>query len=328
MKIFAKRKRKAAPAGTVVPPFKERSDFASDPVVEALLKTDPKEWNSKQRRMIKRYQERKTEIQEDDSNMIEESSNGDIIPNENVAEKESENEEIAANMKSSDEDDGDGNDDGDLESETTSKHNKSPQKGTSTASADNKDDFVPVTANVEHDHEVHDGDDDGKVDPEHEVYKLLEKLNSKMKRTLSRRLEREGATVLDEVRNEATKILDADSAPKESKKRGVNDLEKEGATIDDETKSKKKRKKEADLSSLSPEERLRREEQRQKQRQAAERRAMGEYKTPGFKHPLNSERRRANRRKSKWKSGKPSSETKPVKNEHNSSGFLHRKQAT
>jgi len=51
-------------------------------------------------------------------------------------------------------------------------------------------------------------------------------------------------------------------------------------------------------STLSKEEADRREEQRRKQKEAAERRAAGQDAMgPGFKHPLNSERRRANRRK-------------------------------
>ena len=45
---------------------------------------------------------------------------------------------------------------------------------------------------------------------------------------------------------------------------------------------------------MPPEERARREKQREMQKEAAERRASGEVLT---RHPLNSERRRANRRK-------------------------------
>ena len=84
----------------------------------------------------------------------------------------------------------------------------------------------------------------------------------------------------------------------------------------------KKQKKGADWSSLPADERLRREEQRTKQQEAAERRARGEANiAPGHKRPLNSERRRANRRKPKWVNKSPVG----VKQEHNSSGFGHRK---
>ena len=74
------------------------------------------------------------------------------------------------------------------------------------------------------------------------------------------------------------------------------------------------------MSTLPPEERLRREEQRRLQKEAAERRARGEHVTPGHKRPLNSERRRANRRKPKWKKSNPE-----FKNEHHSSGYMVRK---
>lgn len=60
------------------------------------------------------------------------------------------------------------------------------------------------------------------------------------------------------------------------------------------TESKPKKKKMKDLSHLPPEERARRDEQRRMQQEAAERRKAGEMST---RHPLNSERRRANRRK-------------------------------
>jgi len=59
------------------------------------------------------------------------------------------------------------------------------------------------------------------------------------------------------------------------------------------TKSKPK-KKLKDFSNLPPEERGRREKQRQMQQEARKRRELGEVMT---RHPLNSERRRANRRK-------------------------------
>jgi hypothetical protein len=56
----------------------------------------------------------------------------------------------------------------------------------------------------------------------------------------------------------------------------------------------KKKAKLKDLSHLPPDERARREKQREMQQEAADRRAAGDVLT---RHPLNSERRRANRRK-------------------------------
>jgi hypothetical protein len=50
--FFAKRKRKSGSktdgAGKV-----ERTSFASDPIIEALLKSDSREWKSKEKRMVK-----------------------------------------------------------------------------------------------------------------------------------------------------------------------------------------------------------------------------------------------------------------------------------
>ena len=57
------------------------------------------------------------------------------------------------------------------------------------------------------------------------------------------------------------------------------------------------------------------EEQRRKQKEAAQRRARGDKKD-GHRHPLNSERRRANRRKPKWKKDLKAT------NEHNASGSV------
>ena len=78
-----------------------------------------------------------------------------------------------------------------------------------------------------------------------------------------------------------------------------------GATVNDSGKRKagemtgstdggKKKAKLKDLSHLPPDERARREKQREMQQEAADRRAAGDVLT---RHPLNSERRRANRRK-------------------------------
>ena len=66
MKIFAKRtKRKITTA--CLPKNEDRTTFASDPVVEKLLQKDPSEWNSKERRMVMRYQKRKAEKSKEDA---------------------------------------------------------------------------------------------------------------------------------------------------------------------------------------------------------------------------------------------------------------------
>ena len=141
---------------------------------------------------------------------------------------------------------------------------------------------------------------------------MLDKLNSKQRRTLVRALERKEKD-LETVRSEAKSLLGLDSG-KESKTT---------ETSAESPPKKRKRSQSADTSRLPPEERLRREEQRRLQKEAAEARANGTTGTASMKkkhkHPLNSERRRANRRKPKWEAGRPAI------NEHDSSGYHMRK---
>jgi len=102
------------------------------------------------------------------------------------------------------------------------------------------------------------------------------------------------------------------------------------ANAESELPSKKKRKWK-DLSNLPPEERERRERQRIMQMEAAVRRANGD--TDNTRHPLNSERRRANRRKP-GRTGKIALLKKQSKlkqeylREFNASGFHMRRSKT
>lgn len=301
MKIFAKRtKRKISTA--CLPKNEDRTTFASDPVVEKLLQKDPSEWNSKERRMVMRYQKRKAEKSKEDA----ESKSYD-----EQVERADQGEEIERKKDSSDRD---SNDDSGSQ-DTSDSDSSDDEDGNEAIEATLKQESETVTESITSDSKSQ----EEKVNPNDEIFKLLEQLNSKMKRTLSRKLDREGVSALDEVRNEANRILGIDASKQSSKKRGPD---QDYNTVDEaKGKSKKKRKKESDWSALPPEERLRREEQRRKQKEAAERRARGEDKTAGYKHPLNSERRRANRRKPKWKNI-----AKEVSNEHNTSGYEVRKQ--
>lgn len=153
------------------------------------------------------------------------------------------------------------------------------------------------------------------------VEELLATLNSKQRRKLSRRLEREGDSCLEEVKAEAGKLL---NEPAEGSAAAASPGSKD-ATPSAAGKKRKRRRGPADLNGLTPEERLRREEQRKMQKEAAEERERGEGTAPGHKHALNSERRRANRRKPKWAPKQTFGGTNPDKVEHNSSGFNHRK---
>jgi hypothetical protein len=73
------------------------------------------------------------------------------------------------------------------------------------------------------------------------------------------------------------------------------------------------------LSKLTSDERIWREEQKRLQKEAAERRDTGDTNSK-HNHPLNSERRRANRRKPAF----TKRNNRGAGNEHNSSGFQMR----
>lgn len=89
------------------------------------------------------------------------------------------------------------------------------------------------------------------------------------------------------------------SASQESSKKRVIEEERE-ASGEEARKSKKGKRQKSSEENLPVEERLRREEQRRLQKEAAEKRAQGLVHEQKHRHPLNSERRRANRRKPKW----------------------------
>ena len=322
MQIFAKRtKKKAAPAGP-------RTVHKSDPVVEELLKKDPSEWNAKERRMVKRYQQRKEK----------ESSNNPMTPDvekvepkiveeskpDAADEKEQEKDSIDDSSSSSeDEIDSKKKDESDSDSSSDSDSDDEEEANGQQSATETEE--KPITLDAAEDKP---SEDDGKVPKDHEIWSVLDKLNSKQKRTLSRKLDRLGKAALEEVEEEANNILDqtmpiaVEPAAADTKRPSTD-----SATNTSEEPKKKRRKKAVDWSSLTPEERLRREDQRRKQQEAAERRARGEDIKPGHKRPLNSARRRANRRKPKWEKKAPADrpDIGNYKQEHHSSGFMHRK---
>lgn len=164
-----------------------------------------------------------------------------------------------------------------------------------------------------------------------ELDELFQKLNSKQRRLLTRRLEREGTGVLEDIRREVLSLLEQkkeeEKTAAQSASDNAEDEEKSVGNLKspDGKKTKSKKRKHVDWSSLPVEERNRREEQRRLQKIASE-----QNEEEGFslqqqphRHPLNSERRRANRRKPKYaprKTDLPTSETT-----HNFSGFHIRK---
>lgn len=383
MKIFAKRKKVVKPADAAAETTPKKR-FASDALVEALLKTDPSEWNAKEKRMVKRYQERKeaepkgdtcekendkekeaTEEEEDNnkSDAIEtapekdETADSDPDDAESDAEAEADSEEEDSGKATAPSAiDAQTAESGALELESVldatllgalnSKQRRklsrmlakdgtnavkevvqeakeiqqkcsSKKTGTAddtTGSAPKEDGVVAESESKDYGAKANTNASTSTSTDMEQVQELLKGLNSKQKRTLSRRLERDGNSCLAEIRAEAEALL-----------KGADDGQNKQAETEAGSKKRKRRRGAADLSGLTPEERLRREEQRKMQTEAAERRANGEEDASSskFKHPLNSERRRANKRKPKWAPKRSLSNADKV--EHNTSGFQVRK---
>jgi hypothetical protein len=258
----------------------------ADKAIQDILKKDPNDLNAKERRQIKRYHERTGATSDSTAN---------LEPEEQVNEDVNcQQESIGLAIQK------------DVNCPEPSKDDSSPT------------DQTPETTPSDESSKV-----DGKVTNENmesEVRELLEKLNSKNKRKLTRQLDRDGIGVLHLVREEAIQLLN-EQKTKEEAIDTARKAKKVPEKAEPESASKK-RKREA-WNSLSPEERLRREEQRQKQQEAAERREKGEISNTKFTHPLNSERRRANRRKPKWQK-----KENPNKIDHHTSGFNIRKSSS
>lgn len=301
MKIFAKRTRTVVDPETAEKLRKEKAaqkERDADKAVEELLKLDPSTLNSKQRRLVKRYKERiinpnEPQLDEERNEVSTEASRPD--------QEESKSASIETGKPVEQAEDDAGSSSGSSESDSISDSDDDAMDvpGNDTVEAKDKDESANAPAK-----------DNGGLDDD-TVKKLLEKVNSKQRRKLMRRLEREGSNVLNEIHEEALNLL------KESEKSVPSEmtLESKPQQEKEQTVSGKKRKK--DWGDLTPEERLRREEQRRMQQEAAARRA----KDPNAakRHPLNSERRRANRRKPKWE------RKRPVENEHNLSGYHMRR---
>jgi len=323
MKIFAKRTKKATPSKDT------QSD--GDKAVLELLKLD---YSAKQRRLVRRYQDRiaKESKANDDTGssgdsqkedvttttedlklktdpIVEEStpaSEGTEDGREQSANKE---EDDDSSVHSSDSDHSDDKSEQSLDDTPNGPPGKESNK--QAIAGDNQPQEEGKIQNSTSDEEIN----------KDQVMALLEGLNSKQRRKLARQLEREGVgvSVLEQVREEAIRLKKETEESKLEKSDAAS--EKEAAKAAAEKKATKGNKRKRDLSDLTPEERMRRVDQRRKQQEAAERRAK-EASDPNaskdFKHPLNSERRRANKRKPKW-AKKAMPDFAP--NEHDSSGF-------
>lgn len=142
-----------------------------------------------------------------------------------------------------------------------------------------------------------------------EVVKKLDGLNSKERRKFLRQLKSNGEEIDEEIiaaaQEEAKKVAERNEKEAvNNPEKGVRKIERtknarETSDSNEEaTTPKRKRRKKGppvNLEDLPPEERARREEQRRMQIEAAEKRKAG--LVDPSRHPLNSERRRANRRR-------------------------------
>ena len=315
VKLFAKRKKKvaggdaaggaaAADQSSSDPPKKEEvetrqlsyfdknfrpgSSFAdkdsskgsgkdADEEVQRLLAMEPSELNSKQRRILKRYRARSNisdEAEEADNNKdVETKAAKDIAkPNEVDEIDEVKESEVKPEQNSGE--------------ESSEKEGDTEFKG-----SDDKT-----------------NEDEGAADDGKSLAEQLKGLNSKERRKLLRKLRRDDpekiaeSGALAEAEDEAKKIAEQNRKEQEeqSKKRKREvDEEKNAANGNGDqqagTEKKKGKKNKVDWSTLPPEERARREKQREMQQEAKRRREAGEVDET--RHPLNSERRRANRRK-------------------------------
>ena len=313
MKIFGKKRKPGSGPAAV-----SRQDAAADAIVLKLLadKPDPASRNAKERRLVKRYEERQqqqqVESKEDAASKSgaesETRETDDIVENaeksesddddDDEQEEEEEEEEEAEDEEQADKEDDDDSEEKEVEEAHEQLNESIPTETPEPVSVEptNDDDASPNTATL----------------PD-ETLALLNQIPSKQRRKLVRQWERREATA-QQVHEQANMIVN----PK-----GTADNKHAADASTDQPKAKR-RKKTIDESLLSPEERLRRQEQRRLQQEAKEKREKGLLVEDAKRHPLNSERRRANRRKPKW-------EKKPVvggvsyKSEHASSGYNIRK---
>jgi len=251
-------------------------------ILEEILSKDPSTLNSKERRILRRYEERsggeKKIIVEDDSKVNAAEKEADVCGGgsntlEEVTEVEhnTQNNEIV-NVEEKEEMCA-------LESSNIKK-NSPLQKPMQPETEETKQVLVQNNASAE------------------SLIDQMKDLNSKERRKLLRQLASSSSKdLLAVAEKEAHSIAEknrlVEKAKHQDEKSNEGKLKEEEEIKGEIPKSKKRKLK--DLSHLDPAERLRRETQRKMQQEAAERRASGEQDLT--RHPLNSERRRANRRK-------------------------------
>jgi len=311
LKLFAKRTRKVVEKNSSTEEAVENAekDKETDKRLQELLEKDVKALNAKERRLVKRYHERRAEekpkgeksIESPSSFHGEKSIESPCSFHEHEKEKEYKRAQNGSDFP---------------EAELSAKDGVS-------AGSDALDQKIEPTAEetkISEGEKVNDGVvekisvnfDTNERKGFQEFEELLQKLNSKQRRKLTRELEQTGN--VEGIRQKLHELLELKvseyAAPQaeSNKKRSVSTCDETTTMMESAGKRhlSKKRRKMVNENDLSAEERLRREEQRRLQKEAAERRSAGgddPASSPAGKrhrHPLNSERRRANRRKPKW----------------------------
>jgi len=274
MKIFATRKRKEATPEDLekqkVEASKQRQmEHAAE--IEKILEMKPEELNSKQRRMLKRHRS------ENDKHVAEETTVKADKEKQVVVVKKMEPAEDSSETKKEETKEEEKEDTNEKEAETNDEKEKEETK---------EEEKEETIQNVEISKE------------DEELMETIKGMNSKERRIVLRKLKREGKQDLVERLEVVISKHQEEKQEEEKKQEIVQQQEEEEKKKQEIVEPPRKKKKRVDDSLLSPEERHRRQCQREMQKEAAERRARGE--TTGHRHPLNSERRRANRRKPKW----------------------------
>uniref|UniRef100_A0A7S2NYN5 Uncharacterized protein n=1 Tax=Leptocylindrus danicus TaxID=163516 RepID=A0A7S2NYN5_9STRA len=304
MKLFAKRSKPSATTVASAVPKQEdetvvsyfSSSAKATPAVtkgaglllsiEQLQQMDPASLNSKQRRMLKRMMARKEQGKSnEEEEVLTEDVDGGSGSQQHARSKEESSS--ASSAKSAPDDNENATNDSSSSSEVID--NASPREGNSICEKDKEVQQIDTNDDSQKagDNVVAKCNDAGLTEDQQ---KMLEGLNSKERRKMLRQFQREQREKQEQVAE-----VSSSSPCTSHDERKRKDCP--GEEINDELPKSKKTKKMKDLSHLPAEERERREHQRQMQRLAAERRASGEGNNSKHSHPLNSERRRANRRK-------------------------------
>ena len=284
--------------------------------IEQLLQMDYSQLNAKQRRLLKRYQERQKEEGEEEretqKNETQEKIGDDVslsdlkfieCQNEERNGKKSDNKVESDKSKA-----GNHNKVFDKHCSSSSKSARNKDSQPDQDSTDDCDGRHNKKANGEKENKTSSPLDNlkekqPKTDTTNDIGVIVTMqftdLNSKQRRLLKRYHERCGIQPVEEGKSEEGSPSNNQLGNGNSRNISVGHEKNSGIAVQQEKEGANKPKKSSkvkDWSDLPKEERERRARQKQMQKDAAEQRSLG-LEDASSRHPLNSERRRANRRK-------------------------------